>query len=119
MKNQLSAVRIGLCIVLCTSLLTGCWAVAAGACAEGAYVLTQPDRSASETLTDQRITASIKTSLLADPEVSGLDINVDTSKSVVTLRGVVRTTNEATRAVYLASRVSGVERVISNLVVTP
>lgn len=97
--------------------LAGCWAVAAGAGAEAAYVATQPDRTALETLQDQSITSSVKTRLLADPAVSGLDINVDTFKSTVTLRGMVRSEEERSRALSIARETSGVEAVVSKLVV--
>jgi len=99
--------------------LNACWVAAAGAGAEAAYVLTQEDRSASETVTDQRITAAVKTKLLTDSRVAGLDINVDTFKSRVTLRGAVRTAREADAAVALAEKVSGVQSVTSKLAVTP
>ncbi|MCC6955044.1 MAG: hypothetical protein IT290_13080 [Deltaproteobacteria bacterium] len=67
----------------------GCWAVAAGAGAEAAYVATQEDRTAGETIDDQRIPATVKSRLLADRTVSGMDINVDTFRRVVVLKGVV------------------------------
>ena len=68
--------------------LNGCILFAAGAGAEGAYVATQ-DRSAGDTLTDQRITAEIKSRFIAEPGIAALRINVDTFKSIVTLTGNV------------------------------
>ncbi len=94
----------------------GCLAAAAGAGAEAGYIFTQEDRSPEETLNDQRITASIKTKLLADPQVSGLDINVDTFKSVVLLRGFVDNEEETERAVQLARSVPGVADVKTKLI---
>ena len=95
--------------------LGGCLAAAAGVGAEAAYVTTQEDRTAGETLTDQRITTTVKTQLLAASDVPGRDINVDTDKSVVTLRGFVREPQEARRAVEIARSVSGVREVVSKL----
>ena len=100
-----------------TFSLSGCWLVAAGAGAEGGYIAAQDDRTAGETIDDQRITASVKTKLLADSDVSGLDINVDTFKKNVTLRGSVRTRDEANKAYELAQSVDGVRRVTSKLAV--
>lgn len=95
----------------------GCWAVAAGAGAEAAYVATQEDRTAGETIDDQRITATVKSRLLADRTVSGMDINVDTFRRVVVLKGVVESGREAAQAIDIATAVNGVERVTSKLVV--
>ncbi len=97
--------------------VTGCLAAAAGAGAEAGYVASQEGRSASETINDQRITASVKTKLLADPNVSGLDINVDTFKGAVSLKGVVSKEREVTQAIQLAKSVSGVTSVTPKLVV--
>ena len=96
--------------------LTGCWAAAIGAGgAEAGYVLTQADRSAGETIDDQRITASVKSRLLADPDVSGLNINVDTFKKVVTLQGTLDSDDEVREAIQLSEAVSGVREVRSRI----
>ncbi len=97
--------------------MTGCLLAAAGAGGEAAYVLTQSDRTASETLVDQRITTAVKSKLLADQTVSGFDINVDSFKSVVTLKGVVDSETERTTALELARTTPGVKDVKSKLVV--
>lgn len=73
------------------------------------------DRSVGDTVDDQLIVGKIKSQFLADPEVKGLQINVDSFKGVVTLEGFVKTANEADRAVYLARGVSGVREVRSRL----
>lgn len=95
--------------------LAGCWVVAAGAGGEAGYIAAQEDRTAGETIDDQAIVTSIKTKMLADQEVPGLDINVDSFKGKVTLRGVVKTQREAERAVELARSVSGVKSVDSRI----
>jgi len=61
------------------------------------------------------LTAKVKSSLLADPAVSGLRIDVDTSGSTVTLNGNVKSQAEADRAVQLATATEGVTSVKSNL----
>jgi hyperosmotically inducible protein len=117
MKNLSRNILVVSSLALASLGLNGCIAAAAGAGAEVAYVATQEDRSTSETLTDQRITSTVKTALLANQQVSGFDINVDTFKAVVTLRGFVDNRKEADKAVQLAAAVSGVKEVKTNLII--
>ncbi len=106
------------CALISSTLgLTGCLLAAAGVGAEAGYVASQDDRSASETLTDQVLVTKVKTQLLADQKVSGMDINVDSFKSVITLKGVVNTKHEADKAIQLAKQVDGVKGVNSKLFV--
>jgi len=105
-------------ISLVLGSLNGCILLAAGATgAEAGYVAGQPDRTAGETLDDQRITAEVKTKFLADKDVPGLDINVDTFKKVVTLKGVVKSDQVIEKAIEIAKSVSGVVEVKSKLFV--
>lgn len=76
-------------------------------------------KTIGETIDDATITTRVKTSLLNDPDVGGLRIDVDTFKGVVTLSGRVRSKEEETRAVTLAQKVSGVTDVKSALQVEP
>lgn len=110
---------IQLVILLACSItgLSGCWLVAVGAGAEAGYLVAQEDRTASETLTDQRITSTVKSKLIADPDISGMDINVDTHKGIVTLKGFVKSATAVDRAVYLAETVEGVRRVDRKLMI--
>ncbi len=111
-KKSLSSVLLGLCSVS----LSGCWLAAGAAGAEGAYVATQEHRSAGETIDDQVILASVKSKLLSDPEVSGLNINVDVFRGEVKMRGFVKTQHEIERAIQLAMSTDGVKSVDSRLV---
>jgi hyperosmotically inducible protein len=70
---------------------------------------------AGEVITDAAITSEVKTKFLAEPGVSGLNINVDTSNGVVTLKGDVKTRAEADKAVMIARNSKGVKRVVSML----
>jgi hyperosmotically inducible periplasmic protein len=63
------------------------------------------------------ITTEIKTRLLADPTVSGLKINVDTTDYVVTLTGTVSSQAEKVRALEIARGVAHVVRVEDKLTV--
>ncbi len=76
-------------------------------------------KSAGETIDDAGITAQVKTALLNDPDVGALRIDVDTSKGLVTLSGVVKTKEEETKAVSIARKVDGVRDVKSTLQVSP
>ncbi|TDK23224.1 BON domain-containing protein [Luteimonas aestuarii] len=60
---------------------------------------------------DTWITTKVKASLLANQDVSGLDISVETVNGVVTLTGEVDTQAEADRAVAVAGEIEGVTRV--------
>jgi hyperosmotically inducible periplasmic protein len=74
---------------------------------------------AKEATTDAGITAAVKTKLLADTKVAGLDINVDTKDNVVTLTGKVHSAAEKSEAVRLARGTTGVKRVVDNLTIEP
>jgi osmotically-inducible protein OsmY len=76
-------------------------------------------KSVGETIDDATITARVKTALLNDPQVSGLRIDVDTAKGVVTMSGIVRSAAEEQRAIQLARQVDGVRDVRSTLQVNP
>lgn len=76
-------------------------------------------KSVGETIDDAGITAQVKTALLNDPEVGGLRIDVDTSKGLVTLSGVVKSKGEEAKAIAIARKVDGVRDVKSTLQVNP
>jgi hyperosmotically inducible protein len=82
-------------------------------------LLSACGKSIGETIDDATITTRVKTSLLNDPVVGGLRIDVDTFKGVVTLSGRVKTKEEETKAVALARKVGGVTDVKSTLQVQP
>jgi hyperosmotically inducible protein len=73
----------------------------------------------TEPLTDPAITAAVKTSLLADPLSSGLKIDVDTDKAIVTLNGTVSSSEEKARAEEVAKHTAGVSSVVNSLKVEP
>jgi hyperosmotically inducible protein len=79
-------------------------------------VAEPPDASL---VSDAGTTAEIKAKLLADTQVSGLRIDVDTRDSVVTLSGTVTTAAEKNKALELAREVSGVTRVEDQLTIQP
>ena len=67
--------------------------------------------SIGEVIDDGLITAKVKASFAADPQVSAMAIDVDTTNGVVSLRGVVNSEQEWQRAIQLARGIEGVTRV--------
>ena len=76
-------------------------------------------KTIGETIDDTTITTRVKTSMLNDPAVGGLGIDVDTYKGVVTLSGRVKSPAERDQALSLARRVDGVTEVKDALQVIP
>lgn len=60
---------------------------------------------------DAWITTKVKSQLLADSDVKGLDINVSTKDGIVTLAGRVPTTAMRDKAISLTKDVKGVKKV--------
>ena len=76
-------------------------------------------KTIGETIDDTTITTRVKTSMLNDPAVGGMKIDVDTFKGVVTLSGRVRSQAEHDQALALARMVDGVTEVKDALQVLP
>jgi len=76
-------------------------------------------RTAGRNVDDATITASVKSTLVADKVSNLTRIDVDTTNGVVALNGVVETPEQKSRAEQLASRVDGVRKVVNNLQVQP
>ena len=78
---------------------------------------TATRQSTGELVDDATITTKVKTALLQDPVVSGLDVGVDTFKGRVQLNGFVDTTEQKARAEQIARSISGVAEVGNKLTV--
>ena len=72
---------------------------------------TPAGRSTGTVVDDATITARVKTALLADKDVSGVAVSVDTFKGEVVLNGAVSTQAQVDKAESLARGVSGVNSV--------
>jgi hyperosmotically inducible protein len=79
----------------------------------------QAAKKTGQVMTDAEITSAVKTKLLADKQVGGLKIDVDTDHGVVTLTGPVASTAEKTQALHLARQTKGVKKVVSKLTISP
>ena len=75
------------------------------------------ERTFSEYFNDISTTASIKTELFKSPNVSGLDIDVDTYKEVVTLRGHVESFSQRALAEAIAKKSYSVDKVVNKITV--
>lgn len=82
---------------------------------EDADIDTDADEKAGAAVTDAAITTAVKSKLLGDPKVGGLQIDVDTNGGTVTLTGNVDSKAEADEAVRLARETNGVKNVVNNL----
>ena len=76
-------------------------------------------RDAGAVISDAAITSAVKTKFLADPDVSGLKIDVDTANGVVTLTGMLPARTEKQHAINLARETSGVKSVVDHLKIAP
>jgi hyperosmotically inducible periplasmic protein len=85
----------------------------------GAPPVTSPgaERSVGQTVDDAGITAKVKAALVAEKDVSGMSINVDTKQGKVTLTGKVPDPSHAERAIQVARGVEGVKAVENKLTV--
>jgi hyperosmotically inducible periplasmic protein len=70
-----------------------------------------PGTTVGTTIDDSIITTKIKSGLLADPVVKGLDPNVETHNGIVQLSGFVENQAQMDRTVEIARAVSGVSSV--------
>jgi osmotically-inducible protein OsmY len=75
------------------------------------------DRTFSEYFNDVTTTATIKTDLIKSPNVSGVDINVDTYKQVVTLSGNVESMSQKALAEAIAKKSNSVDKVVNKIVI--
>lgn len=72
-------------------------------------------KTAGQNIDDAAITASVKSTLVADKVANLTRIDVDTNNGVVSLNGVVDSLDQKNRAEDLARRVNGVRGVNNNL----
>ena len=71
--------------------------------------------TAGQNIDDSTITASVKSKLAADRIGTLTRVDVDTTRQVVSLNGVVESPEQKAHAEQLASQVSGVKKVNNNL----
>ena len=92
---------------LCLALV-----IAVSACAGD-----RTNRSTGQAVDDNVIAEKVKSNLIADPAVKGMQIDVEVFKGVVQLSGFVDHTSNAQKAVTIARNVDGVREVRNSLIV--
>lgn len=75
--------------------------------------------SSSNAAADAWVTTKVKVSLMTDPGISPMRVNVDTEDGVVTLFGTVDTAGDKARAAKEAQKIAGVKQVENALQVVP
>lgn len=80
---------------------------------------TATQRGTGEFVDDATINAKVKAALLADPQVPGTAVNVDTYRGVVQLSGFVASEAEKRKASQKAAEVAGVTSVRNDLQIRP
>ena len=79
----------------------------------------QAAREVADATQDARTTAGIKARLAVDPDLSALDISVDTTDGRVTLAGHVDSTDDIARAIRIVLERDDVREVVSTIQVRP
>ena len=100
MRNSVMGSWLLAGVFVLTAALSGC---AGSGEKSGAYV------------DDSWITSKVKSEMIADKNVPARDINVTTTKGVVTLSGKVDTWNASNRAGEIAQGVKGVSKVENDI----
>ena len=103
MRNRIAGVMSVLLVIVVMTML-GC----AG---------SRTQKSAGDVIDDSVIGSKVKTALLADKEVSGLQVEVETFKGIVQLSGFVDTAAQSKKAEQIARGVKGVKEVKNSLIV--
>jgi len=98
-----------------TTTLAGVMGMTLVACSQSDDTASMPAPSTTTTvgtqIDDSVVTARVKTALLADPSIQGLNISVNTQKGEVQLSGVVDSQSQIDRAVEVAHGADGVTQV--------
>lgn len=75
----------------------------------------KPTTTIGTEIDDSVISARVKAMLLADPDIKGLDFQVETHKGEVQLSGFVDNKLQIDHAIYTAGKVEGVKSVVNNV----
>ena len=69
----------------------------------------------TEAINDKYLVSKIKSKLIVEPEIRSLNIDVDVHRGVVTLTGVVQSSDQKKRAIEIARTTDGTQKVVDNL----
>ena len=104
-----------LLLILTILLTSGCMVALIGGAAGGGYAVATDERQSGRMIDDSTITTRINNAMIKDDVVKAHQVDVDTIDGHVTLTGVVKTRQEARRAVQIAGGEAGVKSVRNNL----
>jgi len=79
----------------------------------------QPKQSVGEYTSDAVITTKVKAAIVAEKDLSALDVAAETNNGVVTLTGTVATAAQADAAARVTRGVEGVKQVENKVKVDP
>ncbi len=102
-------------ILFAALVLQGCTAVAVGGAGAAGYYIGKDERDFDTIMDDAAITTEINAQLLSAKGVKTFDINVDTFRGVVTLKGTVPSYKIKRKVIKICKKVKGVKKVISHL----
>jgi hyperosmotically inducible protein len=85
--------------------------------AEIGHRVAQEGRQAKRALSDVTLTGKIKSKVALDDTLDGSDLDVDTTRGVVTISGTVRSSAQKERALQLARETRGVASVTDRIAV--
>ena len=98
---------------VCSATLAGLLALLVVGCnkAQDPMAAPPPATSVGTVIDDSVLTASVKTALLADPDIKSFDIKVETRKGEVLLSGFVDNQAQVDRAIAVARALANVKSV--------
>lgn len=99
--------------------LAGLTALVIVACDKPAQTtgVAPPSTTVGTRIDDTVITASVKSALLANPEIKSFDLKVETRKGEVQLSGFVDSQAQIDQASSVARGIAGVEKVLNNVAI--
>ncbi|MEO6280281.1 BON domain-containing protein [Roseateles sp.] len=103
-------------IALVASLAVACTVLLA-ACSKPAETGTEqaPATSAANNVVDGEVTTHVKTALISEPSLAGMDITVTTTKGDVRLTGVLQTQAQVDTALRIARAAEGAHTIHDEL----
>lgn len=111
MKAQTSRLLLGAALTaMATTWLVGC-----NKTPQAEPVTSAPPTTVGSQIDDAVITSSVKSALLAEPNIKSLDLQVETRKGAVQLSGYVDSQSQIDQALAVARSVAGVTEVLNGV----
>jgi len=117
MNYRLIPLALSLALAAGMATLSGCNREAAVSAPVSAPSTTSSTTSMGTDVDDTMVTTKVKAALLADNDVKGLDIKVETRKGMVMLSGFVDSSAQVDRAISVTRSVEGVKNTENNMTV--